>query len=447
MKRLLTFFFVLNIFCGYGQKNFLEETKQEKDSRMQWWRDATFGMFIHWGVYSIPAGVYKGQEVKGIGEWIMETAKIPIPEYEQYGKQFNPQKFNAKEWVGVAKEAGVKYIVITSKHHDGFCIWDSKVSNYDIMDFAPFKRDILSELTAACKEAGIKMCFYHSILDWHQPDAKSEKYPHQSTAHPVFSKYREEYLKPQLKELLDNYDPAVLWFDGEWIPEWTEEQGKDLYNYLRNMKPALVINNRIGKGRAGMQGMNQYKDAAGDFGTPEQEILEGTSDYDWESCMTMNDTWGFKKNDHNWKSSEMLIHNLADVAAKGGNYLLNIGPTAEGEIPAPSVERLHEMGKWLRINGEAIYATNSLKNYKEGENIKFTASKDGKYIYAILTKNFGSEMRIKSIQPADNSKIYMLGADEPLKWRTENGELIVELPRTLPCKHAWVLKIAGAPRN
>jgi alpha-L-fucosidase len=447
MKRFLLFCLLLAGSYGFSQKNYLVETKEEKDSRMQWWRDAGFGMFIHWGVYSVPAGEYKGQEVKGIGEWIMETAKIPIPEYEQYARQFNPQKFNAKEWVRIAKESGVKYIVITSKHHDGFSLWNSKVANYDIMDFAPFKRDILGELTSACKEAGIRMCFYHSILDWHQPDAKSEKYPHQSTAQPVFSRYREEYLKPQLKELLTNYDPAVLWFDGEWIPEWTEEQGKSLYNYLRNMKPDLLINNRIGKGRAGMQGMNQYKDAAGDFGTPEQEILEGTSDYDWESCMTMNDTWGFKKNDHNWKSSTILIHNLVDVAAKGGNYLLNIGPTAQGEIPQPSVERLLEMGKWLKINGEAIYATNSLKNYKEGDNIKFTVNKDGKHIYAIVTKMEGNDVRIKNIRPISGSQIYMLGIKEALKWKTDNDATVVTFPGTLPCEHAWVLKVEGSAKN
>ncbi len=447
MKRLLPLFLIFLFSFGYSQKNFLTETKEEKDSRMQWWRDATFGMFIHWGVYSVPAGEYKGKEVKGIGEWIMETAKIPIPEYEEYARQFDPQKFNAKEWVRIAKEAGVKYIVITSKHHDGFGLWDSKVTKYDIMDISPYKRDILRELTAACKEAGIHMCFYHSILDWHQPDAKSEKYPHQATTKPVFSKYREDYMKPQLTELLKNYDPAVLWFDGEWIPEWTEVQGKALYNYLRNIKPDLIINNRVGKGRSGMQGMNEYKDAAGDFGTPEQEILEGTSDYDWESCMTMNDTWGFKKSDHNWKSSATLIHNLVDIAAKGGNYLLNIGPTSEGEIPAPSVERLLEMGKWLKINSEAIYATNSLKNYKEGDNIKFTVNKDGKHIYAILTKKDGNEIRISSINPGKGSKIYMLGVKDALKWKEENEALVVTLPDTLPSEHAWVLKIEGVARN
>src|ERR1700730_8169262 len=444
MKKLLFFLFLAAsiIHPAFTQKNFLKESRQEKDERMKWWRDATFGMFIHWGVYSVPGGIYKGKPVDGIGEWIMETGKIPIPEYEEFARQFNPEKFNAEEWVSIAKGAGVKYIVITSKHHDGFCMWDSKVTNYDIMDFSPFKRDILKELSVACKKAGIHICFYHSIMDWHQPDAKSKNYPHQDTEHPDFNKYREQYLKPQLAELIKNYDPDLLWFDGEWIPEWTEEQGKDLYNYLRNLKPSLIINNRIGKGRSGMQGMNKYKDAVGDFGTPEQEILKGTSDSDWESCMTMNDTWRFKKNDSNWKSPMRLIHNLIDVAAKGGNYLLNIGPTSEGLIPQPSVDRLKEMGKWLAINGEAIYATKSMEQYKEGDNLEFTSSKDGKFIYAMVTKQT-DEVSISTVSPDKGSKIYMLGVERLLTWRKTGNAIVVKLPNQLPCEYAWVLKIRG----
>src|ERR1044071_2365409 len=203
MRRIIILLLALTAFnFSFAQK----ESKADRDKRMAWWRDAGFGMFIHWGVYSVPAGVYNGKEIKGLGEWIMEDAKIPIPEYEQFAKQFNPTKFDAKEWVRIAKDAGVKYIVITSKHHDGFCLWDSKVTNYDIVDFSPFKRDILKELTNACKDAGIKMCFYHSIMDWHQPDAKAAKYPHQSTERPNWANYRDNYLKPQLKELITNYD-------------------------------------------------------------------------------------------------------------------------------------------------------------------------------------------------------------------------------------------------
>jgi len=409
---------------------------------MSWWRDATLGMFIHWGAYAVPAGIYKGQEVKGIGEWIMHNGKIPIPDYEAYVKQFNPTSFNAKEWVRIAKDAGMKYIVITSKHHDGFCLWDSKITQYDIIDAAPFQRDILKELADACKEAGVRLCFYHSIMDWHQPDAESKKnYPHQHTPNPDWARYRETYLKPQLKELITKYDPGVLWFDGEWVPEWTENQGKDLYNWLRSLKPDLVINNRVGKGRDGMQGMNKYQDAAGDFGTPEQEILEGASDADWESCMTMNDTWGFKQNDHNWKSAQILIDNLVDIAAKGGNYLLNVGPTAEGLIPVPSVERLQAMGDWLRINGEAIYGTSSRKQYKEGEHAKFTVSKDGSYTYAILHAKPGETISLASVMPAAGSRIRLLGANKALAWKSEAGKIVITMPAQLPSAYAVTIQI------
>ncbi len=436
-----------------------DETKEERNARMQWWKDARFGMFIHWGVYAIPAGVHKDSILKKdqIGEWIMHSLHIPIPEYEQYAKQFNPTKFDAKEWVRIAKDAGMKYIVITSKHHDGFALWDSKVSNYDVMDFAPYKKDILKALADECKAQGITLCFYHSIMDWHHPDAQAAHYPDYNTdkkQNPNFDKYVTNYMKPQLDELVKNYDPAVIWFDGEWMPEWTEPQGKELYNYLRNMKPSLIINNRVGKGRKGMQGMNDTQDAAGDFGTPEQEILEGKSDgLPWESCMTMNDTWGYKTNDNNWKSAEKLVHNLVDISAKGGNYLLNIGPKADGEIPSQSVERLAEMGKWLKVNGEAIYTTQSLKSYKEGENLRYTQSADGKYIYAVSLKWVGKALNLQNINPKEGSEIKMLGVDKPLKWTYDAKKgLSIDIPAELqaeakrPCKYAYTFRIEGTEK-
>jgi len=334
-----------------------------KDERMEWWRDARFGMFIHWGLYAVPAGEWKGKQIPGIGEWIMERADIPVSEYEQLAKQFNPVKFDADEWVHIAKNAGMKYIVITSKHHDGFCLWDSKVTDYDIVDAAPFKRDVLGELSRACKKQGIRLCFYHSIMDWHHPDAQAPFYPNYNDSkqsNPNFARYAENYMKPQLKELITNYGPlGVLWFDGEWIGDWTEPQGKDLYNYVRGLQPDIIINNRVGKGRKGMEGLSKGdQEYAGDFGTPEQQIpAKGLPGVDWESCMTMNDTWGYKSYDHNWKSSEDLLRKLADIASKGGNFLLNVGPTSEGLIPGPSVERLAAMGEWMKVNGESIRGT------------------------------------------------------------------------------------------
>jgi alpha-L-fucosidase len=333
-----------------------------KDERMAWWRDARFGMFIHWGVYSVPAGTYQGKRIDGLGEWIMNDAHIPIAEYEKFAGQFNPIGFNADQWVRLAKEAGMKYIVITSKHHDGFCLWDSKVTRWDIMDATPFKRDILKELSQACRKNGIRLCFYHSIMDWHHPDAQGPCYPNYNDRHklnPNFDRYVETYLKPQLTELLTNYGPlGVMWFDGEWIDNWTEPMGKDLYAFVRSEQPAILVNNRVGKGRKGMEGLNKGDDYAGDFGTPEQQVPPtGLPGVDWESCMTMNDTWGFKSYDENWKSSETLVRTLVDAASKGGNFLLNVGPTPEGLIPEPSVQRLKDMGRWMAVNSESIYGT------------------------------------------------------------------------------------------
>lgn len=438
--------------------NYLEESKEAFDARMDWWRDATFGMFIHWGPYAVPAGIHNGDSIKGIGEWIMSRASIPVEEYEKYVKQFNPIKFNARTWAGLAKEAGMKYMVITSKHHDGFCLWDSKTSDYDILDASPFKRDILAELKEACDEVGVKLCFYHSIMDWHHPDAQAPHYPTYNTkekSNPNFPNYYENYLKPQVRELVEGYDPPVMWYDGEWIPEFTHEMGLDFYQYNRSLKPEMIINNRVDKGRQGMQGMNKKDglDYAGDFGTPEQEILESTSSFDWEACMTMNDTWGYKSYDHNWKSAETLIHNLADIAAKGGNYLLNVGPTAEGLIPEPSVERLKEMGTWLRVNGEAIIATERLNQYQEGSSVLFTKSKDEKYIYAILLEWPGEVLNLKQVVPKSGTTIALLGSNIQVPWKTENDQTIIQFSPSLqqpdqrPCAYAWVLKIEGTERN
>jgi alpha-L-fucosidase len=343
-----------------------QRASTDRDSRMAWWRDARFGMFIHWGLYAVPAGDYKGTRSKEIGEWIMSWANIPRAEYETFAPRFNPVKFDAAQWVRIAKDAGMKYIVITSKHHDGFSMFDSAVSTYDIVEATPYKKDPMRALADESRRQGLKFAFYYSIMDWHHPSQYvDEPGKHRDAGHGQ-TKMREgrkdeyvKYMKAQLRELIANYDPAVLWFDGEWVNWWTEEDGQDLYKYVRSLKPDILINNRVGKGRKGMEGLSKTdREYAGDFGTPEQQIpASGLPGVDWESCMTMNDTWGFKSYDHNWKSPETLVRQLIDSASKGGNYLLNVGPTAEGEIPAPSVERLGAVGRWTRVNGEAIYGT------------------------------------------------------------------------------------------
>jgi len=331
---------------------------EDDDARMAWWREARFGMFIHWGLYAIPAGEWNGQNWHG--EWIMNTAHIPVEEYEQFVDRFNPVKFDADEWVRIAKDAGMKYIVITSKHHDGFCLFDSQQTDYDIMS-TPFKRDIMRELADACRREGLRICWYHSIMDWHHDDYLPRRgWEERPAGDADFDRYC-TYLFNQVEELLTNYgEIGVMWFDGQWEGTWTHERGLPLYEHCRALQPSVIVNNRVDKGRGAVAGTATDHQYAGDYGTPEQEIPPtGLPGVDWETCMTMNHHWGYNRHDDGWKSSEDLIRMLVDIASKGGNYLLNVGPTAEGLIPAESVKRLRDMGRWMKINGESIYGTSA----------------------------------------------------------------------------------------
>jgi alpha-L-fucosidase len=329
------------------------ETKEQRDDRMAWWHAARFGMFIHWGVYSVPAGTYDGKQIGGIGEWIMNNASIPVARYAEYTKDFNPTKFNAEEWVSIAKNAGMKYIVITSKHHDGFAMFHSKVDGYNIYDATPFKRDPLAELAEACQKQGIKLGFYYSqAQDWHHAGGAAIRKDNRKTDHwdPAQDGSFDDYLKsvalPQVREILTNYGPvAVLWFDTP-TDNMTPERAAPFVSLLHELQPQIIVNNRLGGG---------FK---GDTETPEQFIPPGGfPGRDWETCMTINGTWGYKSYDTNFKSVERLLTNLIDIASKGGNYLLNVGPTSEGVIPQPEVDRLQAIGQWLKVNGESIYDT------------------------------------------------------------------------------------------
>lgn len=331
----------------------------EPEPRLSWWREARFGMFIHWGLYAVPAGEWNGKT--GYGEWIRTSAEIPLEVYDQFRTKFNPVRFDADAWVKMARDAGMKYIVITSKHHDGFCMFDTRQTGFNIMN-TPFKRDPMKELAAACKKYGLKFCFYHSIMDWHHPDylPRREWEKDRSAEGKDFSRYV-QYMKAELKELLTSYgDIGVLWFDGEWESTWNETYGKEIYNYVRSLQPGILINNRVGAGRLDMEGLTKEGAFGGDFGTPEQQIpATGLPGVDWETCMTMNDHWGYNRADKNFKSTGQIIRMLADIASKGGNYLLNVGPSAEGLFPDESIDRLAAIGQWMKVNGESVYGTSA----------------------------------------------------------------------------------------
>ena len=333
-----------------------QETPAELQARLAWFREARFGMFIHWGVYSVPAGEWTDNN--NHGEWFLKSTNIPLSQYVHYAQQFNPTKFDAKQWVRIAQDAGMKYLVITSKHHDGFCLFPSKLTDWDI-GATPFKRDPLAELAAACKEAGIRFCTYHSIMDWHHADWGKRLANNDSAAGTPDMDRFTAYLKGQLAEIITAYRPGIMWFDGEWEDPWTHARGVDLYAYLRKLDPTLIINNRIDKHRDGMAGMNNHKEAVGDYGTPEQEIPATgfAAGVAWESCMTLNEHWGFNKHDQKWKSPTVVVRNLIDIVSKGGNYLLNVGPTAEGVIPDGSTQCLAAVGTWMKINQAAIHGS------------------------------------------------------------------------------------------
>lgn len=425
--------------------DFTQDTTAQKDARMKWFREGRYGMFIHWGLYAIPAGVWQGKNYAGASEWLLNTAQIKVSDYTPLLAQFNPVDFDAEEWVKIAKAAGVKYIVITSKHHDGFALYPSNVSEWDV-ESSPFRRDILKELSEACRNAGIVFCTYHSIMDWHHPDYIPRRSWDPRPEHkPDFDRYV-AYMKAQLAEIVKRYDPGIMWFDGEWEETWNHERGVDLYNYVRSLKPSILVNNRVDKGRAGMAGMT-VGDHLGDFGTPEQEIpANGFPGVDWESCMTMNDSWGFHQNDPNWKSAEMLLRNLIDCVSKGGNYLLNVGPTALGKIPPESVERLSEVGEWLKVNGESIYGAKASpfpRPLKWGR----VTSKPGKLYLHVFDTNAES-LTLPGLS-VENAKAYLLlNPKTTLKVDRNRDGFAVQAPRgTKPgTATVVVLEIKGEPR-
>jgi alpha-L-fucosidase len=337
---------VLALLVGIGRSPASAGEHQTAEENLRWWQEARFGMFIHWGPVSL-----RGAEIG----W-SRGAQVPTDEYDQLYQRFNPTNFDAGAWVQLAKDAGMKYLVLTSKHHDGFCLWDTKFTDYNIMN-TPFHRDVVKELSQACRREGMVFCTYHSICDWRHAD-----YPLGSPGgkthkpSPKMDRYN-EFLKRQVAELIQNYGPlGVMWFDGEWEAPWTSDRGRDLYGHCRALQPSLLVNNRVSKARRGMEGSSQPGEFPGDFDTPEQRIGTFQTNRAWESCITLCQQWAWKPNDK-LKSFDECIRTLARTAGGDGNLLLNVGPMPSGEIEPRQAERLREIGAWLKNYGESIYGT------------------------------------------------------------------------------------------
>ncbi len=426
-----------------------KETKAQKDARMEWWREARLGMFIHWGLYSIPAGEYNGHT--GYGEWIREEAHIPVNEYEKYRDEFNPVKFDADAWVKMAKDAGMKYITITTKHHDGFNLFDSPLTDWNI-GHTPFKRDIMAEMAAACKKYGVKMCFYHSIMDWHHPDylpRRSWEAKDRPADGADFDRFV-KYLHDEVSWILTHYGPiGVVWFDGEWESTWSDKYGKPLYDLCRQLQPNVIVNNRVSVSRGGSMSSDGNDQEVGDFSTPEQTIpATGLPGVDWETCMTMNGHWGYNAHDASWKSSEVLIHNIVDIASKGGNYLLNVGPRSDGTFPPEAVDRLKAIGEFMNRSGEGIYDTqaSSFETLPWGRSTTKRLGKTTKlYLHVFDWPKNG-----KLLVPGIGNKplgAHVMGHEGMEVAKRSGGDIVVTVPKDMPYPYCTTVElwIDGAP--
>ena len=406
-----------------------------KDARMDWWREARFGLFLHWGLYSIPAGEWNGGT--GHAEWIRTTARIPRETYADFQSRFNPVEFDADAWVLMAKAAGMRYIVITSKHHDGFALFDSAHTDWDVMG-SPFKRDILEELAEACRRHGIRMCWYHSIMDWDHPDylpRRGWEKGDRPAEGAVFSRFL-DHLHRQVRELLTQYgDIGIMWFDGEWESTWTHEMGVELDDLVRSLQPRTIVNNRVDKGRAGMAGMTTDARFRGDYGTPEQEVpATGFPGVDWESCITMNRYWGWNQADQQWKSTTHLVRMLVDIASKGGNLLLNIGPKADGTFPAKSVERLREMGEWMDVHGESIHGTQAspFENLSWGRCTSKPGARRSMLYFHVFDWPEDGVLEIPGLANTVLEARLLSGEGRDLRFEGTSGALRILIPRKAP---------------
>lgn len=426
---VLVFFSVIFTNAQTMDKMWDNTSSGKSNPNVQWFRDAKFGLFIHWGLYSKLAGEWDAKRYYGSGEWIMHQAKIPAPEYAKVAQKFNPIKFDAEKWSQLAKDAGIKYMVITAKHHEGFSMFDSKVTDFDIVDASPYKKDPMKALALANTKRGIPFGFYYSqFQDWHETNGGGNSWDFDESKKD-YKQYYKDKAVPQLKELLTNYGPlGLIWFDTPG--GMTKNETQKFVEELRRLQPKTLFSSRVG------QGQGDYRDF-GDSEVPSVPIKEP-----WEAIFTHNDSWGFIKHDMNFKTSAEIIRLLANVASKGGNLMLNIGPDGDGNIPAYSEKFLRETGNWLQHNGESIYA--STYGLIPAQPWGVSTSKAGKQYLHVLTRPFNGKLFVPNFE-AKITKVYSLIGREKLNWQKEANGVLIDLPqfRKDVADEVFVLEYSG----
>ena len=436
MKRTIGFFMLaVAVAAAAKEQRAAPAPASGAEARLKWFRESKFGLFIHWGLYAIPAGEWNGRQVPGLGEWIMFRTPVPVKEYEQLAGRFNPVKFNADEWVQLAQDAGMKYIVITSKHHDGFALFKSSVSPYNVVDATPFRRDILKELADACTRRGMRLGFYYSqAQDWHEPNGAGNTWDFGADEKKDFDQYLRAKAEPQVRELLTGYGPvALIWFDTPRM--MTPDRAQRFTDLVRSLQPATLID-----GRLGAQG--DYR-STGDNVVPDETLGEA-----WETPATINHTWGFRKDDQDWKAPGTILFKLIDIVSKGGNYLLNVGPMADGVIPLASQDILRTVGRWLKTNGDAVYEAGPSPFGEEFGEYSGRGTKDvrGNKLFLVQTEwrvttkpgklyfTFFNEPRVPfEIPPMKNriTRAFRLADGATVDLKTENGRTTINVERPI----------------
>lgn len=416
--------------CGAADMPEMWSSEAMVDARLgrpdtKWFEDAKFGLFVHWGLYSAIGNEWKGRDYFGSGEWLMNRAKIPAAEYAQVAASFNPTAFDAGEWTQFAKQAGIRYIVVTAKHHEGFAMFASKASPFNIVDATPYRRDPMAALAAACRTEGLKLGFYYSqYLDWHEPNGGGNKWDFDEKTKDVKRYYAVKSI-PQIKELLSNYGPlGLVWFD---MPGGlSREETVSFMQEVRRLQPNCLISSRVGRG------LGDFRDF-GDSELP-ATFISGP----WEALFTHNDSWGFVRSDLDFKTPREIIQLLAATSARGGNLLLNVGPDGTGRIPDLSKKYLLEVGRWLAANGESIYGTTHSPIPDQPWGV--ATLKPGRLFLHVFARPNDGVLWVPEIA-APVRAVHLLGRIEPLRWAKEGSDLTVELPAELPDRRDTVIEV------